>query len=193
MVLTAAAALASPCLADVIEIGGDGAAVTYRRPAVFTDAGVNMIGAPAVSSAPRTTVVDIRQVITEAAERHRLNPDLVTEVAWRKPDSRQAAVSNRDAVGVMQLTAGTARDLGVDRYDVRQNIHGGAAYLRSMLDRYGGDLRLALAAYNAGPGAVDRYRGVPPYAETNAYVTSILSRLSQRALLSASPIIIAGQ
>lgn len=186
MVLTAAAALASPCLADVIEIGGDGAAVTYRRPALFTDAGVKAIGAPAI--APGATVVNIRQVIAEAAERHRLNPDLVTEVAWRESGFRQTAVSNRGAVGVMQLTAGTARVLGVDRYDVRQNIHGGAAYLRSMLDRYGGDLRLALAAYNAGPGAVDRYRGVPPYAETNAYVASILSRLSQHALLGAAPV-----
>jgi soluble lytic murein transglycosylase-like protein len=78
----------------------------------------------------------------------------------------------------MQLTAGAARDVGVDRYDLAQNIQGGAAYLRRMLDRYRGDVRLALAAYNAGPGAVDRYGGIPPYRETINYVSTIVGRLS---------------
>ncbi len=76
---------------------------------------------------------------------------------------------------------GTARALGVDPHDSRQNFAGGAAYLSGLLKRYDGDTVRALAAYNAGPGAVDRYGGVPPYKETRAYVAAILDRLSQRA------------
>lgn len=185
LAIAALAAIASPCLADVIDIAPDGVPTTYASPAVFTSAGVQVIGIDrATTGAP---AVNLSQVIAAAATRHQISADLITEVAWRESRFHQTAVSNRDAVGIMQLTAGTARDLGVDRYDISQNIHGGAAYLRRMLDRYGGDTRLALAAYNAGPGAVDRYRGVPPYRETQAYVGAILTGLSQRALAAAKP------
>jgi soluble lytic murein transglycosylase-like protein len=78
----------------------------------------------------------------------------------------------------MQLMPGTARALGVDASDPDSNIDGGADYLSQMMHRFGGDEAKALAAYNAGPGAVERYGGVPPYAETRAYVTSILGHLS---------------
>jgi soluble lytic murein transglycosylase-like protein len=168
----------------VIEIGDDGGSVTYSKPTVFTAEGAQPIG-PAPRLLP--AIGDVSKLIAEAADRSHLSPDLVTEVAWRESRFHQTAVSPRDAVGVMQLTAATARTLGVDRYDTGQNIHGGATYLRHMLDRYGGDLSLALAAYNAGPGAVDRYRGVPPFRETQAYVTAILMRLAQRTTARATP------
>lgn len=76
---------------------------------------------------------------------------------------------------------GTARGLGVDPFDTRQNFEGGARYLAMLLRRYDGDIILGLAAYNAGPGAVDRYGGVPPYPETQAYVAAVLNRLSEAA------------
>ena len=187
LAIAALAAVASPCVADVIEIAPDGVATTYASPTVFTPAGTQVIGMAGPGSTAGAPAVNVSQGNAAAAARHQISADLITEVAWRESRFRQTAVSNRDAVGVMQLTAGTARDLGVDRYDVSQNIHGGAAYLRRMLDRYGGDTRLALAAYNAGPGAVDRYRGVPPFRETQAYVGAILTGLSQRALAAATP------
>ena len=187
LAITASAVVATPCVADVIEIASDGAAVTYASPAVFTPTGVAPIGSfkTATIQTPGRSV-DLGKVISEAAVRHQISADLVTEVAWQESRFRQSAVSPRDAVGVMQLMPATARDLGVDRYDVTQNVHGGAAYLRRMMDRYDGDVRLTLAAYNAGPGAVDRYRGVPPFRETRDYVAAILSRLAVRSLANVA-------
>ena len=153
------------------------------------------IGAP--TAAPRAAAVIVRPAaappaavhaaITSAASRQLLNRDLLEAVAWRESGFRQTAVLPKGAVGVMQIMPGTAQAMGVDRYDLHQNIEDGAAYLRQMLSRYGGNLNLALAAYNAGPGAVDRYGGVPPFRETQAYVGAIVGRLAQRAALGVEP------
>ena len=94
---------------------------------------------------------------------------------------RGGVVSAAGAIGEMQLMPATARALGVDPWDTRDNFRGGAAYLGGLVHRYDGDLIRALAAYNAGPGAVDRYGGVPPYRETQAYVAAIMNRLGRRA------------
>lgn len=174
-----AAAQADPAAAQVIDISPSGETTTYDRPMIFTADGPEEIAGGETAATP--VAYHLGQLIQDAAARQRLSPDLLLEVARRESGFRQTAVSNKGAVGLMQLTAGTARDLGVDRFDARQNMHGGAAYLRNMLDRYG-DLRLALAAYNAGPGAVDRYGGVPPFAETKAYVAAIMTRVAARAV-----------
>ncbi|HEY0143685.1 MAG TPA: lytic transglycosylase domain-containing protein [Thermoanaerobaculia bacterium] len=112
--------------------------------------------------------------IREAARTHGVDPRLVAAVVRRESAWNPNAVSRVGAGGLMQLMPATARFLGVtDVFDARQNIHGGTRYLRTLLDTFNGDLDLALAAYNAGPGAVARYKGVPPYRETQAYVAAV--------------------
>jgi soluble lytic murein transglycosylase-like protein len=113
-------------------------------------------------------------LIVEAARAHGVDPQLLVEVARRESHFNPNAVSPVGACGLMQLMPATARLLGISNiFDVRENVFGGARYLRQLLDAYHGDLDLTLAAYNAGPGAVQKYNGVPPFPETRAYVTSI--------------------
>lgn len=113
-------------------------------------------------------------LITDSARTHGVDPRLVAAVASRESDFDARSVSRVGACGIMQLMPDTARFLGVtDIFDVRQNIDGGTRYLRTLLDAFHGDLDLALAAYNAGPGAVQKYGGIPPYRETQAYVKAV--------------------
>lgn len=112
--------------------------------------------------------------IREAAGKYGVDPKLVSAVAEIESGFSQDAISATGAVGVMQLMPETAASLGVDPYDAKQNIDGGAQYLKQMLDDFGGDVRKAVAAYNAGPEAVREYGGVPPYSETQQYVASVL-------------------
>ncbi len=112
--------------------------------------------------------------IQEAAGKYGVDPKLVSAVAEVESGYEQGAISATGAVGVMQLMPETAESLGVNPYDAAQNIDGGAKYLKQMLDTFGGDVRKAVAAYNAGPEAVHEYGGVPPYSETQQYVSSVL-------------------
>ena len=115
--------------------------------------------------APMAAGTDIRALAIAAAQRHGLDPNLVLAVVGVESAFQPDAVSNKGAQGLMQLMPGTARDLGVtDALDPAQNLDGGTRYLRMLMSRYGGDLGKALAAYNAGPGAVKRHGGVPPIA-----------------------------
>jgi hypothetical protein len=118
--------------------------------------------------------------VDEAARLHQVSPDLVKAVIAAESEFDQWAVSSKGARGLMQLMPDTARRLGVgDSFDARQNIFGGTQYLRQMLDRFGGDVDLALAAYNAGPNAVLRYGGIPPYRETRGYVRKVQAQLGE--------------
>lgn len=104
-----------------------------------------------------------------------VDPALVKAIIANESGFDPSATSKTGAQGLMQLEPGTAAGLGVSNaYDPAQNIWGGTRYIRGLLDRFHGDLRLAVAAYNAGPGAVEKYGGVPPYAETQAYVENVL-------------------
>ena len=112
--------------------------------------------------------------IQEAAAKYGLDSRLVAAVAEAESSGNRSEVSDVGAVGVMQLMPDTAAALGVNPYDEKQNIEGGAHYLKQMLDTFGGDMKKAIAAYNAGPQAVKDYDGVPPYAETQNYVNKVL-------------------
>src|SRR5512146_1137928 len=105
----------------------------------------------------------VQGLISAAARKHNVPEEDLFKMARQESGFKPDALSPKGAIGVMQLMPGTAKDLGVDPYNIEQNIDGGARYYRQMLDRFGGDRTKARAAYNAGPGAVERYGGVPPY------------------------------
>jgi soluble lytic murein transglycosylase-like protein len=180
-------ALAGGARAQVLEVHLDGSVVQYDGPTQYTSAGAQPIakvitpGARHVSSrlSAATPSAATAEAIHAAAQRHQIDERLVTAVARQESGFNPTAVSPKGARGVMQLMPGTARALGVDASDLNGNIDGGAGYLAQMMRRFGGDKVKALAAYNAGPEAVERYGGVPPYAETISYVDSILGRLNR--------------
>jgi soluble lytic murein transglycosylase-like protein len=122
----------------------------------------------------------LNPLLERAAEDERLEPELLRAVVEQESGFRPCAVSSRGALGLMQLMPATLEDFGVrDAFDPRENVESGARFLRQLLDRYDGDLALALAAYNAGPGKVDSANRVPPFAETLQYVSDLLKRLKK--------------
>jgi hypothetical protein len=141
--------------------------------------------AKATPAAPpqKLTPSELRELLTAAGAERNLDVDLLACVVHAESNGQVRAVSRTGAKGLMQLMPGTAAQLGVtDSFRPDQNIHGGTLYLNALLLRYHDNLALALAAYNAGPKAVDRYHGVPPYRETRAYVARIIHEFNQRKL-----------
>jgi soluble lytic murein transglycosylase-like protein len=117
----------------------------------------------------------VEKSVQQAAAKYNLSPELIRGVIRAESNFQVDAVSSAGARGLMQLMPETSRELGVTNpFDIQQNIDGGARYLRQMLDRFGGDLKRALAAYNAGPGAVEQFNGDVPYSETRQYVQRVL-------------------
>jgi soluble lytic murein transglycosylase-like protein len=124
----------------------------------------------------------VEKSIQQAAAKYNLSPELIRSVIRAESNFQAEAVSPAGAKGLMQLMPETAKELGVTNpFDIQQNIDGGARYLRQMLDRFGGDLKRALAAYNAGPGAVEQYNGEVPFSETRQYVQRVLRYAGLRA------------
>ena len=138
---------------------------------------------PSTTTGPGTDAASIPLAVQSAGKRNALDSDFITSVIRAESGFHPQAVSRKGAKGLMQLMPGTAQKLGVqDSFDTTQNVDGGAHYLSDLLDRYHGDTAKALAAYNAGPGAVDKYHGVPPYRETRQYVARIIRDYNRKKL-----------
>ncbi len=144
--------------------------------------------APPPAAAPPPPAGDLNSLVDKAAREHGLRPELVQSVIAAESGYNPAAISPKGALGLMQLMPATARDLQVaNPLDAAQNVEGGTAYLRQLLDRYASfenQLERAVAAYNAGPAKVDRYGGLPPYRETIDFVSRVSSQLLR---LTAGP------
>jgi soluble lytic murein transglycosylase-like protein len=137
------------------------------------------------ASAPEAKLsdADLHQILAAASGAHNLDVDLLASVVKEESDGDARAVSRAGAQGLMQLMPATAVELGVENsFQPDQNVRGGSAYLDALLVRYHDNLALALAAYNAGPAAVDKYRGVPPYRETRIYVARVIHEFNRRVL-----------
>ena len=133
-----------------------------------------------VSQAKGDNVGSLENVIYSMGQKYGVDPSLIKQVVKAESGFDSNATSQAGAMGLMQLMPGTAATYGVQNaYDAVQNLDGGTHFLKDLIDRFGGNIPLSLAAYNAGPGAVDKYQGVPPYKETQAYVQKIMAGLNQ--------------
>ncbi|MEO0061679.1 MAG: hypothetical protein RLZZ08_239 [Pseudomonadota bacterium] len=197
------AAAAVPAQADVLEIGGDGEArwiagsqaqtpAQLATPLAAGTGGELAVVPDELSAIPDSVIANLAAQagmvpaayaakVGELAARFDLSPALIEALVWQESRWHANAVSPVGARGLAQLMPGTARSLGVDAADPFANLEGGARYLRAQLDRYDGDLERALAAYNAGPGRVDRAGGIPAIRETQMYVAAIMGRLSNHS------------
>ncbi|ODA42491.1 lytic transglycosylase domain-containing protein [Desulfosporosinus sp. BG] len=127
------------------------------------------------------SVGSLGNVIKLMAQKYEVDPSLIQQVVKAESGFNTKATSPAGAMGLMQLMPGTAASYGVQNaYDATQNLDGGTHFLKDLLDRFQGNVPLSLAAYNAGPGAVDKYQGVPPYKETQAYVQKIMAGMNQK-------------
>jgi len=136
---------------------------------------------PARPDSDSLTAAEMGEMLARAGARHNINTDLLASVVKAESNGNARAVSRAGAQGLMQLMPGTALELGVrNSFAPEENIGGGTAYLDALLMRYHNDIKLAVAAYNAGPAAVDRYHGIPPYAETRAYVARVINEFNRR-------------
>ncbi|MCW3796890.1 lytic transglycosylase domain-containing protein [Sphingomonas sp. BN140010] len=183
----AAFACPSRASADVLELTAKGTIVIRAsdRPLdAVSAAGPELIDAvqlPPEAITPLTASLvptAFAQVVEQVADAHQISPALLEALVWQESRWRPGARSTAGAIGLAQLMPATARELGVDPQDPGSNLAGGARYLRQQLDRFDGDIERALAAYNAGPGRVQRAGGIPMIAETRNYVRTVVDRLS---------------
>ena len=173
----------APAMGQVMSVSPDGDTTIYKGPVVTSTEGILPLSrqtrpSTTLGENPGKELPSVVAAINYSASRHALSQALIAAVAWQESRMRQEAVSPKGARGVMQLMPATASGLKVNADDLSANVDGGTAYLAKMLDRFDGDIIKTLAAYNAGPEAVERYHGVPPYPETQAYVSAVMNRLA---------------
>jgi soluble lytic murein transglycosylase-like protein len=138
-------------------------------------------GAARTKTDSKLSPADLHEMLAAAGRQHNLDADLLASVVKAESNGNTHAVSRAGARGLMQLMPGTAAELGVDdSFRADENVRGGSAYLNDLLVRYHDNIALALAAYNAGPAAVDKYHGIPPYHETRAYVARVIHEFNRR-------------
>jgi soluble lytic murein transglycosylase-like protein len=140
---------------------------------------------PTVVPNTAASAANVPELLAQAGQRHRIDADLLASVVQAESGGHARAVSRTGARGLMQLMPATAAQLGVaDSFQPSQNIAGGAAYLDQLLTLYHDNIAVALAAYNAGPAAVNRYHGIPPYRETQLYVARVITEFNRRKQLA---------
>jgi soluble lytic murein transglycosylase-like protein len=194
--VTASLTAAAPARADVLEVGVGSshwiAGGTLSSPVDTFSVTTPATEVPADLFVPDIAVADLAlqastvpavysAKVQELAERFDLSPALIEALVWQESRWQANARSPVGARGLAQLMPGTAKYLGVNPDDPFANLEGGARYLREQLDRFDGDLEKALAAYNAGPGRVEKANGIPRIRETQNYVTSVMGRLSDHS------------
>jgi soluble lytic murein transglycosylase-like protein len=156
---------------------------------VVTAAAIPMKAAAGDAFVPAPTRAEMQEMLATAGSRHNVDADLLASVVKAESGGQVRAVSRTGAQGLMQLMPGTAKEQGVDdAFRADENIAGGTAYLDQLLTRYHDNVALALAAYNAGPAAVDKYHGIPPYRETRAYVARVIREFNRRKQLALDAI-----
>lgn len=175
----------------------DPSQIASSEPVILPTAAVTPAPAPApqktTAAETKLTDAELHQLLATAGAAHDLDADLLASVVREESDGQTRAVSRAGAQGLMQLMPGTAAELGVgDAFVPSDNVRGGTTYLDTLLKRYHDNLALALAAYNAGPAAVDRWHGIPPYRETRLYVARVIHEFNRRiAARKASGIAVA--
>ena len=177
---------------DYVELSPDAirGVETVPNPPAEPVAAAADAASPAPASKPtatpvdtRLTAADLHQLLAKAGSEHNVDEDLLASVVKAESGGNARAVSHAGARGLMQLMPGTAQQLGISNsFAPDENVRGGTAYLDVLLTRYHDNIVLALAAYNAGPEAVDRYHGIPPYRETRLYVARVIHEFNRRVM-----------
>ena len=181
----ASAAEAAQTEANYIDVAATSIAgiETVPDPVFPTKTLQTPISPKSLNDSASLTIAETRELLAHAGQAHNIDADLLASVVQAESGGNPRAVSRAGARGLMQLMPVTAANLGVQNsFAPDQNVNGGTAYLDQLLTRYHDNIGLALAAYNAGPEAVDRYHGIPPYAETRAYVARIIREYNRRKL-----------